>query len=192
MGWMFNECYKLKEIKGIKNFNTFKVIKMDKMFQECRVLEYLDLTNFDTSNVKDMEGMFNHCYNLKEIKGINNFNLSKVTLKSGMFSECYKLKGLNLSHFGISSSKNPFDDDPNKKGNPIKITFSSTDQNIQYTITCYKTDDFSKIEKELYEKNPELKSKKDVYFFGNGGLINKFATLEQNGIKNDAIILINY
>ena len=25
MGWMFNKCYKLKEIKGINNFNTSKV-----------------------------------------------------------------------------------------------------------------------------------------------------------------------
>ena len=28
MGWMFNECHKLKEIKGINNFNTSKVTNM--------------------------------------------------------------------------------------------------------------------------------------------------------------------
>ena len=44
------------------------------MFQECRVLENLDLSNFDTSNVTDMGWMFFGCNKLKEIKGIKNFN----------------------------------------------------------------------------------------------------------------------
>jgi len=75
---MFNECYKLKEIKGINNFNTCKVINMREMFQSCQELEYLDLNNFNTSQVTDMTYMFNKCYKLKEIKGINNFNTSKA------------------------------------------------------------------------------------------------------------------
>ena len=40
MGWMFNECHKLKEIKGINKFNTNKVTNMKAMFQECNELEY--------------------------------------------------------------------------------------------------------------------------------------------------------
>ena len=162
------------------------------MFQECRVLEYLDLTNFDTPNVKDMEGMFSQCYKLKEIKGINNFNLSKVTIKNEMFSECYQLKDLNFLHFLISFNNNTIKNSTNKKGNPIKIEFCSIDQKIKYTTTCYKTDDFSKIEKELYEKVPELKYKKDVYFFANGAKVNNYVTFEKNGIKSDCVILIDY
>ena len=46
MGWMFNECHKLKEIKGINNFNTSKVTNMKAMFNECNELEYLDLYKF--------------------------------------------------------------------------------------------------------------------------------------------------
>ena len=46
MGWMFNECHKLKEIKGINNFNTSKVTNMSAMFNECFELEYLDLYKF--------------------------------------------------------------------------------------------------------------------------------------------------
>ena len=38
MGWMFNECYKLKEIKGINNFNTSKVNDICAMFQCCSEL----------------------------------------------------------------------------------------------------------------------------------------------------------
>ena len=48
---MFNECHKLKQIKGINKFNTNIVTNMRVMFQECYELEYLDLSNFNTSNV---------------------------------------------------------------------------------------------------------------------------------------------
>ena len=33
--YMFSGCHQLKEIKGINNFNTEKVIKMDGLFQDC-------------------------------------------------------------------------------------------------------------------------------------------------------------
>ena len=59
MGFMFNECHKLKEIKGINNFNTSKVINMKSMFQECHELEYLDLFNFDTTSIIDMGFLLN-------------------------------------------------------------------------------------------------------------------------------------
>ena len=62
---IFNKCQKLKEIKGINKFNTNQVTIMKAMFQECKELEYLDLSNFDTLKVNDMEGMFNLCQKLK-------------------------------------------------------------------------------------------------------------------------------
>ena len=39
MGWMFNECHKLKEIKGINKFNTNQVTNMSGMFNECTAIE---------------------------------------------------------------------------------------------------------------------------------------------------------
>ena len=79
MGYMFNKCNKLKEIKGINKFNTNKVTNMRGMFELCNELEYLDLSIFDTSNVTNMEFMFNYCNKLKEIKGINKFKTNEVT-----------------------------------------------------------------------------------------------------------------
>ncbi len=35
MGFMLNECFKLKEIKGINNFNTNEVTNINAMFQQC-------------------------------------------------------------------------------------------------------------------------------------------------------------
>ena len=40
---MFNECHKLREIKGTNKFNTSKVNKMNSMFQDCNELEYIDI-----------------------------------------------------------------------------------------------------------------------------------------------------
>ena len=35
MGFMFNKCCILKEIKGINNFNTCQVTNMKSMFNQC-------------------------------------------------------------------------------------------------------------------------------------------------------------
>ena len=96
MSGMFNECHKLKEIKGINKFNTNKVETFSGMFQNCYQLINLDL-NFDTSNVTDMGFMFNKCNELKEIKGIDKFNTNKVIDMNAMFQECNNLISLNLN-----------------------------------------------------------------------------------------------
>ena len=72
MEGMFNGCNKLKEIKGINKFNTNKVTNMCTMFQDCKQLEYLDLSNFNTYNVTNMEWIFDGCSKLKEINGLKN------------------------------------------------------------------------------------------------------------------------
>ena len=130
MRFMFDDCCKLKEINGINTFNTINVQNMFAMFEECKELEYLDLSNFNTSNVTDMsymfdqcnklqeikgidnfdtsnvtqmEFMFNQCYNLKEIKGFNKFNTLKVINMKAMFQDCYLLEYLDLSNFNTSN-----------------------------------------------------------------------------------------
>ena len=51
---MFVHCSKLKEIKGINNFNTSNITNINSMFLFCEKIEYLDLTNFYTSNVTNI------------------------------------------------------------------------------------------------------------------------------------------
>ena len=60
---------------------------------------------------------------------------------------------------------------------PIAIIFSSIDQTIHFAAVCYRSDPFSKVEKELYKEYPELKNKKFCFLFG-GGTINRDGTLE--------------
>ena len=233
MSYMFNQCYKLKEIKGINNFNTSKVTNMEFMFSQCFELKYLDLTNFNTSNVTSMYGMFNKCYKLKEIKGINNFNTSKVTNMKVMFNECKELVFIDLSNFNTSNVTNMefmfyacnklqqikgIDNfniskviykDKMTEGcyyidyiyftnsniliidKPIAVIFRSIDRNINYPIACFKSDVFLKIQAELFKKYPNLKNK-DTCFTFKGYLVNRFATLKQNKIDHNDIVLIYY
>ena len=102
MSFMFNECYKLKEIKGLNNFNTNNVTNMKAMFQLCNEIISLDIYNFNTLNVSDMSYMFNKCEKLKEIKGINNFITNNVTNMEAIFKLRYELIYLDLSNFNTS------------------------------------------------------------------------------------------
>ena len=81
MAGIFNECYQLKEIKGINKFITDKVENMYAMFQACTNLEYLDLSNFNTSNVRDFSWMFNQCNKLKYLN-LLNFTLINCKTKN--------------------------------------------------------------------------------------------------------------
>ena len=85
MSWMFNNCNKLKEIKGINKFNTNKVTAMNSMFQQCKELEYLDLSNFNTSKATDMSWMFNNCNKLKYLN-LLNFSINCETKNMLTFS----------------------------------------------------------------------------------------------------------
>ena len=103
IGGMFNECFKLKEIRGINNFNTSNVTDMNSLFQFCSEVISLDLSNFNTSKVTNMGWMFNECHKLKEIKGITNFNTGNTTNMNGMFQKCYNIISLDLSNFNTSN-----------------------------------------------------------------------------------------
>ena len=55
----------LKEL-NLNNFNTFNVIDMGGMFEDCSSLKELNLNNFNTINVTDFRWMFSGCS--KELK----------------------------------------------------------------------------------------------------------------------------
>ena len=81
MGFMFNKCKNLKEIKGINKFVTKEVKNMERMFSECSELETLDLSSFTTYNTTKISYMFDNCKKLKEFKGnsdlVEKYNSSK-------------------------------------------------------------------------------------------------------------------
>ena len=50
MEYMFNKCYKLKEIKGIYNFHISNLNNLNKIFDECNDLEYINISKFNLSH----------------------------------------------------------------------------------------------------------------------------------------------
>ena len=102
---MFNECHKLKEIKGINNFITINATNMEGMFADCNELVNLDLSNFNTSKVNDMSYMFYKCYKLKEIKRIYNFRIANLNDFTEMFDECNDLECIDISKFNSFNSQ---------------------------------------------------------------------------------------
>lgn len=72
----------------------------------------------------------------------------------------------------------------------MSIIFISTNQKLQTSIICKNTDEFHKVEAQLYNNYPEY-SENDNIFLLSGKKINRFKTLEQNGIKNNAVIIMN-
>ena len=78
MCYLFTNCHKLKEIKGIDKFNTKNVTNMRGMFQLCNELLYLDLSNFNTDNVTDISRMFFGCNKLQYLN-VSNFIINCET-----------------------------------------------------------------------------------------------------------------
>ena len=72
----------------------------------------------------------------------------------------------------------------------MSIIFISSDQNLHYSIICKNTDEFYKIESQIYKKYPEY-TENENFFILNGKKINRYKTLEQNGVKNNDIIILN-
>ena len=70
----------------------------------------------------------------------------------------------------------------------VAINFISVDQRISDTIICKNKTKFHDIEGQLYEKFPEYVDG-DNFFIFNGNKINRWKTLEENGMHGYTIVL---
>ena len=108
---MFEDCVVLEEV-DLSGFNTSKVTSMCEMFRSCCSLKSLDLTSFDTSSVNDFAWMFNSCNELKTIYVTDKFDVSGATYTGGMFEGCLNLVGGNGSTYtdcGLNGDAARFD-----------------------------------------------------------------------------------
>ena len=72
----------------------------------------------------------------------------------------------------------------------MTLIFNSFDQKVHYAIICKNTDNFSQIEQILYEKFPEYKETENYFLYGSRK-INRYKTIEENGLEYSAFILFN-
>lgn len=86
MSFIFDCCVELKDINGIRNWNT----KSLKSFN--RALSYTSLTNLDalsklnTNKLESFDGAFEFIRTLKDIKGIKNWNTKKIKSFKNLFN----------------------------------------------------------------------------------------------------------
>ena len=76
------------------------------------------------------------------------------------------------------------------EGETIGILFNSVKQDMHRPISCKTTDSFAKIEEKIYNEYPEYKDY-DTFLTANGQTLKRFKTIEENGIKDGNIILVN-
>ena len=72
----------------------------------------------------------------------------------------------------------------------LAINFTSTEQDINYPMACKNTTLISRLEEKLYNKYPKYKDFQ-TYLTVNGNVVNRFKTVEENGIKNGNSIIVN-
>ena len=71
----------------------------------------------------------------------------------------------------------------------ISVIFTTSEQNMHYSVICKNTEKFIELEKKLYKDYPEY-SKSDIYFMINGNKVNKDKSLDENKIRNSDIIIL--
>ncbi len=96
-------------------------------------------------------------------------------------------KDKEIKELKLKLSRSPFTLEEGE--NLMIITFISYEQQLHYSVMCKNTDEFHKVEGLLYKDNPQFKENEN-YFLLNGQKINKYKTLEQNGVKNNSQILL--
>ena len=128
--------------------------------------------------------------NLGEIFSINPM-IQDPNLLIGNNHICFYAKGIKVDKSKTLKENNIEDDDyillKYSDFNQINVNFIFDDPKINYKIPCYDIYLFSTIEQKLYAEYPELKTK-HILFLIEGNIINKSLTLEENNIKNNAII----
>jgi len=71
----------------------------------------------------------------------------------------------------------------------ISVIFTSSDQNMYYSVICKNTQKFNELEQKLYKNYPEY-SESNNYFVINGNIVNKDKSLDENNIRNNEIIIL--
>ena len=116
------------------------------------------------------------------LKGTNFNNNKMIDLYEELRAKEKEIKNIK--------SKFPFELSENEE--LMSVIFISSNQKIHYSIICKNTDQFTKIETQLYKEFPDYGDLENLFFI-NGNKINKYKTLKDNNIKNsDIITLYNF
>ena len=163
----------LKEL--IKKYTIF-----NKKIIEAKTIGISINENNKNTLTKFNKLLTNEIKNFYDSQNINQDNISnKDIIIKELNNEIEKLKE-RLSRYPFELSKGE---------KLISVIFTSSDENMNYSIICKNTQRFIELEKKLYNVYPQY-SESNNYFMINGNRVNKAKTLDKNDIRNsDTIIL---
>ena len=101
---MFEYCYNLTSIQGIKQWDTSNIYHSHDMFDSCSSLTSLDLSGWDMSNVYDLGDMFYNCSSLTNLD-LSGWDMSNAYYLYYMFYNCSSLTNLDLSGWDMSRAQ---------------------------------------------------------------------------------------
>ena len=97
------DCNALTTVTGIENWDTSKATMMDQMFNNCLVLDNLDLKKWNVTNVTNMKNMFRFCYALKNFDA-STWYLPNVGDMAQMFLNCQSLEELDINSWRLGKA----------------------------------------------------------------------------------------
>ena len=203
-----------KKLKNLENTNKILLVKIDELEKKIKEMEMKNekeiLNNQELSNKnKELNNLLielkNH--NIKEMKNkekLINIEKEKVyhlnmklkefeNIKSKKFEQkeiINFIKQLNEKEEEIKNYKSSIPFELKNGEKLMTLNFISIDQKIHCSFICKNNDNFSRLEKLLYDKYPEYKETEN-YFLFKGNKINRFKNLDTNNIHNNDIIVLN-
>ena len=92
---MFADCIELENADDISKWDTSNITNMNKMFENCESLSYLDLSQWNLINVTTIKSMFRNCKSLKYLGDLSGWNTNNITNMSHLFENCESLSSLS-------------------------------------------------------------------------------------------------
>ena len=80
------------------------ITNLSNCWQNCHVLQSLDLSGWDVSNVTSMASCWQNCYALQSLD-LSGWDVSNVTNLANCWQNCYVLRSLDLSGWDVSNVK---------------------------------------------------------------------------------------
>ena len=180
------------EIEEIKMQLIKEKDKNKKLEDKIKILER-DLADEKNKNKKSDIIIVNLRKELKYNDMIEQIEEDKIARKKleketkDSFLETIIEKDKKIKDLELKITRFPFTLEKGEK--LMTVIFITPDQKLHYSVICKNTEEFHKIEGQLYKEYPEY-TENENYFILNGKKINKYKKLEQNGINIKTLLTL--
>ena len=132
-----------------------------------KVIEQQKLT------INELQNKLNNCNNT-----INNLN-NDINNYRNIISK----KDIELNNYKSQLNNNIIQNNNVNFNDIMCVHFISSDQNVQFSVPCLKTNTFAEIEEKLYKQYPQYRETNNT-FLANGMQVLRFKTIDENKIGN--------